>query len=439
MAAFCATSTETAGASEMSVLQTSAVGYARLALSIHDLGKCYRRYARQWDRVRQWFAGKQKRYYQEHWALRQVSFQIERGQTVGILGANGSGKSTLLQLIAGTLAPTEGSIAVNGRVAALLELGSGFHPEFTGWENARLQASILGVSPEEVEEKLPSMAAFSELGEALDQPLRTYSSGMIVRLGFSVAISVQPDILLIDEALAVGDMRFQQKCMTRIRQLRERGVTILLVTHDLTAIKRLCDHAHVLECGALVQSGPSEPVCNWYFGHMMSDSSERAKLQADVPFRHGEGGARIKSWTLVDENQHSCTKVWLGRAYTLQVTLAYTRHIDQPVLGFYLRDRLGTEVLGTNTDAAGMPLPPGHSGRQWHVSFRFVLRLRPGAYTLCVAIVNDPVRAQCLDWIDNALILEVMDPQPGRVIHGLLAEEIAVTIKSPADVTAAAA
>lgn len=181
---------------------------ARPALRLEGVGKCYRRYARQADRVKQWLRPSH-RYYREHWALRGVSLNVECGRTVGVLGANGSGKSTLLQLVAGTLTPTEGVITLAGRVAALLELGSGFHPEFTGWENARLQASILGLSPDEVEVRLPQIAVFSELGDALDQPLRTYSSGMIVRLGFSVAISVDPELLLIDEALAVGDLRFQ--------------------------------------------------------------------------------------------------------------------------------------------------------------------------------------------------------------------------------------
>jgi ABC-type polysaccharide/polyol phosphate transport system ATPase subunit len=416
----------------ISLLQRDEEPIDRTALIVQNLGKRYRRYARQWDRIRQWFARNPRQYYQEHWALRGVSLRVERGQTVGILGANGSGKSTLLQLIAGTLTPSEGSVRYQGRVAALLELGSGFHPDFTGWENASLQAGILGLSPAEIEERLPIIAEFSELGEALNHPLRTYSSGMIVRLGFSVAISVDPDLLLIDEALAVGDMRFQHKCMTRIRHLRKMGITILLVTHDLSAIKRLCDHAYVLHQGRMVQSGPADPVCNWYFGEMTSAPPTRADLNSKQLLRHGQGGAKIQSWQFLDEYQKPISRAWLGKIYTLRVLVHFQSDVEKPVLGFYLRDHLGTEVLGTNTDSAAQHWPPARAGDTVVVTFRFALRIRPGAYTLCMAIVNDPISAQCLDWIDNADVLEVLDPQSGRVIHGLIAEDIAVKVTQTA-------
>lgn len=397
---------------------------ARPALRLEGVGKCYHRYARQADRVKQWLRPS-RRYYREHWALRGVSLNVEYGRTVGVLGANGSGKSTLLQLVAGTLTPTEGVITLAGRVAALLELGSGFHPEFTGWENARLQASILGLSPDEVEVRLPQIAVFSELGDALDRPLRTYSSGMIVRLGFSVAISVDPELLLIDEALAVGDLRFQQKCMTRIRQLRERGVTILLVTHDLSATKRLCDEVHVLEHGRLVRSGPSETVCNWYFGRMMSDAPVPPPEPGE-PFRHGARRDTIAGWEWCDEAGRPTQESWVGRTHVLRVRLHYHDSIARPVLGFYLRDRLGTEALGTNTHTAGLTMNPGVPGAAQTVTFRFVLRLRPGPYTLCVALADGPEECRVVDWVDHATVIEVRDPVPGRVIHGLVAEDIAV-------------
>jgi lipopolysaccharide transport system ATP-binding protein len=393
---------------------------------LEGVGKCYRRYARQFDRVKQWVLGRSRRHYQEHWALRGVSFAVERGQTVGILGANGSGKSTLLQLVAGTLTPTEGTVSIDGRVAALLELGSGFHPEFTGWENARLQGGILGLSPDEIDTRLPDIAAFAELGDALDQPLRTYSSGMIVRLGFSVAISVDPDILLIDEALAVGDLRFQQKCMTRIRQLRERGVTILLVTHDLGATTRLCDEVHVLEAGRLVRSGPGEPTCNWYFGRMMSAHAAGPTPSVN---RHGSGSAVVDHWEWCDEDGRPTPRGWTGQTHTLRVQLRFKDRVTAPVLGFFLRDRFGTDVLGTNTDTAGVRLTPGCPGDISVVTFRFTLRLRPGPYILCVALADDPLTPHVLDWIDHAQVIEVLDPEPGRVIHGLVAEDIAVSVE----------
>jgi lipopolysaccharide transport system ATP-binding protein len=411
---------------------------SQLVLRLENVGKCYRRYARQLDRVKQWMLGGRRRWYQEYWALRNVNLTVERGQTIGVLGANGSGKSTLLQLIAGTLTPSEGTLGTKGRIAALLELGSGFHPEFTGWENARLQAGILGLTPEAVENRLPQIAAFCELGDALEQPLRTYSSGMIVRLGFSVAISVDPDILLIDEALAVGDIRFQQKCMMRIRQLREQGVTILLVTHDLSAIKRLCDQAHVLQCGNLVRSGPSDSISNWYFGRMtetgalsIDAETHRGNGSTRSYFRHGDGRAQIESWAFLDEEGKPTERMWLGNICRLRVRVRFRESVSYPVLGFYLRDRLGTEVLGTNTQAERVPLC-AKPDRQIEVNFRFALRLRPGVYTLCVALADSSELASIsyLDWIDNAQILEVLDPQPGRIVHGLVAEEYEVAVNS---------
>ncbi len=420
----------TAGEDVLHITGHSHCALNRNALRLENLGKCYRRYARQFDRVKQWVMG--GKHFQEHWALRGVNLTVERGQTVGVLGANGSGKSTLLQLIAGTLTPNEGAIALQGRVAALLELGSGFHPEFTGWENARLQAGILGLATDEVQDRLPGIAEFSELGEALEQPLRTYSSGMIVRLAFSVAISVDPDLLLIDEALAVGDMHFQHKCMGRIRQLREQGVTILLVTHDLGATKRLCDQVHVLEKGRLVQSGPTEPVCNWYFAKMMSGMDNTPKPGAPQAglLRHGTGQGRIEHCEFLNEQGSPTKQVMIAEQCTLRVGLQYLLEVTHPVLGFYLRDRLGTELVGTNTDAACRPLPQGKSGDRAEVSFRFTLRLRPGTYTLCVALAGSATAPEYVDWIDNALVIEVHDPVPGRVTHGLVAEEIAVDVKA---------
>lgn len=401
------------------------------ALELRQVSKCYRRFARQWDRVKQWLRGDAHRYYTERWAVRDVNLLIERGSTVGILGANGSGKSTLLQLIAGTLTPTSGTLGIHGRVAALLELGSGFHPEFTGWENMRLQATILGVTDEEAAQKYEQMARFSGLGEALDQPLRTYSSGMILRLGFSIAIHLDPDILLIDEALAVGDLAFQQQCMGRIRELKERGVTIVLVTHDLETTKRLCDVAHVMDRGQLVQSGNTDAVCNWYVAHLLSDKKPGTTVPAitgQAPYRHGNQQAVIEQWQWLNPQGVATTQAYLGEQQTLAVTIRFAQAIDRPVIGFYLRDRLGTELMGENTDNARVSLI-GREGSRVTVHFRFGLHLRPGAYTLCLGLVDNPLQPVCLDWIDQAMTLQVHDSVSGRVVFGLFAEPIDVAIR----------
>jgi len=241
-----------------------------IAISLKHVSKVYKRYARPVDRLKEiLLPGKSRA--DEFWALQDISLEVPRGQTIGILGQNGSGKSTLLQIIAGTLTPTTGEAKVNGRLSALLELGSGFNPEFTGKQNVFFNGRMLGLSQEEIERKFDEIAAFADIGDFLDQPVKTYSSGMYVRLAFSVAINVNPDILIVDEALAVGDARFQQRCMTRINQLRNEGVSILFVSHDADAVKRLCDQAVVLEKGKIVNQGLALQMVNWYLALITVD------------------------------------------------------------------------------------------------------------------------------------------------------------------------
>lgn len=405
-----------------------------LALRIQNLGKCYRKYARNIDKLWQLLPNTKKQYFEEHWALRNVSFSVKKGQTIGVIGHNGSGKSTLLQLLAGTVTPTEGSITIAGRVTALLELGSGFHPDFNGRENAKLQANILGIGGDDLEARLERIAAFADIGNAWNEPLRTYSSGMIVRLGFAIATCVDPDVLLVDEALAVGDLRFQQRCMTRIKQLRDEGVSILLVTHDLEACKRICEETHVLEKGKLLRSGPSDAIANWYLGYMTRDLEETAEVEyqrVSVPenrlekslFRHGDGQGKIERVTMVTAEGDESETATLGEEVTLCVRASWKRQEQAPIIGFYLRDRLGTEMIGANTHTLGMRLPLS-CDEGCDLRFRFVLRLRPGMYTICVGMAYDPQVPRYLDWIDDALHVQVVDPQPGRVIYGLIHEEI---------------
>ncbi len=242
----------------------------KIAISLKNVSKVYKRYARPVDRLKEiLLPGKSRA--DDFWALQDISLEVPRGQTIGILGQNGSGKSTLLQIIAGTLTPTTGEVKVNGRLSALLELGSGFNPEFTGRQNVFFNGRMLGLSQEEIERKFDEIGAFADIGDFLDQPVKTYSSGMYVRLAFSVAINVNPDILIVDEALAVGDARFQQRCMTRINQLRNEGVSILFVSHDADAVKRLCDQAVVLEKGKIVNQGLALQMVNWYLALITVD------------------------------------------------------------------------------------------------------------------------------------------------------------------------
>jgi lipopolysaccharide transport system ATP-binding protein len=401
------------------------------AVRLENLGKCYRMYARPRDRLKQALFGRWRNYGREAWALRDVNLDVRAGETVGLIGANGSGKSTLLQIIAGTLTPTEGRALVRGRVSALLELGSGFNPEFTGRDNVFLYASILGLTHAQIEERFDRIAGFADIGDYLHCPLKTYSSGMVVRLAFAVAISVDPDILLVDEALAVGDIRFQQRCLTRIRQLRDEGVSILFVTHDLEAAKRLCDRLHVLEHGRVIRSGAPDAVANWYLGHMTGgnqsiDASESHLGGGKEQFRHGDGNGRITNVQLLTLEARPVRVARMDEVYRLRFEMEFQETIEAPIIGFYLRDRMGTDVIGVNTHQENAPLPTVRPGDNVTVDFILPLRLRPGHYSVNPGLAYNQHEMRYLDWIDNALVFEVIDPVAGRTVFGLTHPEVRV-------------
>lgn len=256
---------------------------SEIAIKVKDLSKCYQVYQRPSDRLKQMLSFGRKKYYREFWALKQTSFEIRKGETVGIIGRNGSGKSTLLQLICGTVTPTTGFVETKGLVSALLELGAGFNPEFSGRENVVLNAAILGISSNTIKSRMNEILEFSELGEFLDQPVKTYSSGMYSRLAFSIAIHVEPEILIVDETLAVGDARFVAKCMKRIKELQSKGVTILFVSHDVTSIRTLCERAIWLDRGSLVDAGDVFPVTAKFMEYMFQDEvPEEEALQTEI-------------------------------------------------------------------------------------------------------------------------------------------------------------
>ncbi len=382
------------------------------------------------------------------WALRDASFDVARGETVGVIGPNGSGKSTLLQILAGTLMPSAGRVWIRGRVAALLELGSGFDPEFTGRENVYLYAAILGLTPGQIEQRLQAIAEFADIGDYIDRPLKTYSTGMMVRLAFAVATSVDPDLLLIDEALAVGDVRFQQRSMARIRQLQERGVSILLVSHDLEAVKRLCRRVLVLDRGRLVRTGPPDAIVNWYLGWMTEPESGVRSQESGIRsprlevsprisgveeprafevFRHGDGNARIVNVQLLNADGAPAERVRLGDECRVRIEVEVLRTLPTAILGFYLRDRLGTDVIGVNTHQEGTPLPAVRPGDRVTVEFALSLRLRPGHYSISPALAYNPHEMRYLDWIDHALVFEIVDPRPGRTVFGLLYPDVRTT------------
>jgi lipopolysaccharide transport system ATP-binding protein len=421
---------------------------SNVAIEVSNISKCYQIYESSKDRFKEFFVPKLNRllnrkevkYYKEYWALHDVSFKINKGQTVGVIGRNGSGKSTLLQIICGTLNPSGGSVHVHGRVAALLELGSGFNPEFTGLENIYLGANILGLSKQEIDKRLQSIMDFADIGEFLSQPVKTYSSGMTVRLAFSLIAHVDADILIIDEALAVGDAFFTQKCMRFLRKFMETG-TVLFVSHDTASIKSLCNFAVWLDEGRLIQSGDPELVCNSYmesvhtnkiidssqFGtrHQLYvpnvdvrsdliDSSNLAnrisvfEFNPDSP-RFGEARALISGVLVRDKNGDPCNQVLGGELVTLEISCSAQVDVESIIIGFYFKDRLGQYIFGDNTFLTYSNDPISlRCGEKCTAAFGFYMpRLSKGHYSICAAVAtgNQEDHAQ-QDWVHDAVILE---------------------------------
>ncbi|MBE9215518.1 ABC transporter ATP-binding protein [Plectonema cf. radiosum LEGE 06105] len=457
-----------------------------IAISLQNVSKCYKRYGRPVDRLREVLLP-QKSYAQEFWALKDISLEVPKGQTVGIVGQNGSGKSTLLQIIAGTLTPTTGEIAVRGRVSALLELGSGFNPEFTGRQNIFFNARLLGMNQGEIEDKFDDIAAFADIGDFLDQPVKTYSSGMYVRLAFSVAINVDPQIMIVDEALAVGDARFQQRCMTRINQLRNSGISVLFVSHDAEAVKRLCDYAIVLEKGTVVNRGVALDMVSWYLALMTVDfdiekvrqleklarigrgienndisliNSDEIIDETHIPnrdisniinnadhlindgialnenryknktddlscgdnfkyFRHGDGQARITKTWIVDEQEEEIERVYLGSKIKVYIEVEFLSNQSEYLIGVLVRDRLGTDIIGINTYQENIELAEVVTGDKYLYCFQFEINIRPGVYSISPSVAYDQYRMPWLDWVENAVIFQVVDPEPKRLVFGL--------------------
>lgn len=379
-----------------------------------NLGKRYKRYRSPRYRALEWLTlgGVQK--HQDLWALRQVSFDVDSGEAVGIVGQNGAGKSTLLKLIVGTTQPTEGTFSVSGRVSALLELGMGFHPDFTGRQNAVMALQMMGMEEGEAEDSLPEITAFSELDGFLEQPLRTYSSGMQMRLGFSVATTRRPDLLIVDEALSVGDAYFQHKCIGRIREFKESGTTMLFVSHDPAAVKTLCDRALLLDQGLLIREGSAEEILDYYNAliaqrekeasiHQLKEDGARART------RSGDGKAAIVGVRMTDTEGNETTSFTSGERGYVEVDLDFREDLAEYTIGILFRDRLGNEIFGANTTCLDVETPPATAGERARARFGVDLSLGHGHYSLTVA-VHAPAGhvSENHDWIDNALSFQVI-------------------------------
>jgi lipopolysaccharide transport system ATP-binding protein len=389
---------------------------AETAISVHGLGKMYRIYNRPQDRLKEmlfWRLGKS--YGRDFWALRNVSFEVRKGEAVGIIGRNGSGKSTLLQIITGTLAPTAGEVQVSGRVAALLELGSGFKPEFTGRENVFLNGAILGIGRKEMEARFDEIAAFADIGTFIDQPVKTYSSGMMVRLAFALQASVEPDILIIDEALAVGDIFFRQKCYQRLEDLRARGVSILLVSHSMPDIEQLCERAMLLDQGeTFFQGAASEAVKRYYLidqherlatqgvslDHVLSSQDVLWQADEDLFWPPSEafldiarvaqvsnGWARCTGVALCDSYGQPCHVFEQGETASFFYEFELLQAIDVPIGGVVLQNEKGVIVHGKNTLQYGSAVPSRiPQGSRIRFQQEITLEIAPGEYTFEVGL-----------------------------------------------------
>lgn len=429
------------------------------AIEVTGLSKCYQIYDKPVDRLKQMLMRGRKQYFKEFWALKDVSFKIKKGESVGIVGRNGSGKSTLLQMICGTLNPTSGQITAKGRVAALLELGAGFNPEFTGVENVYMAASLYGLNTTEVDRRLEAIVAFADIGEHINQTVKTYSSGMYVRLAFAVIAHVDADILVVDEALAVGDAFFTQKCMRYIRNFQRNGGTLLFVSHDTGAVSNLCDKAILLKDGALIKMGVPKDVSEHYLATLYSaeqqvdnnlgneNKSTEIEKQEVVEYRDvresiinacslrndievfsfeghgnafGNGGAEIFSVKVLDSLYKPVACFVGGEEIILEIKCLAHQDILSPIIGFQFKDRLGQVLFCDNTYLAFMKQPVAiKHGETVSARFEFRLPILPtGSYSICPAIAdgNQNEHVQ-LHWLNDALILQV---NASSVVMGLI-------------------
>jgi lipopolysaccharide transport system ATP-binding protein len=414
-----------------------------IALRVERVSKQYRIYDRPGDRLKESLTRGRWKWHHEFWALRDVSFEVEAGTTTGIVGPNGGGKSTLLQIITGTLEPTHGNVWYEGRIAALLELGAGFNLEFTGIENVFMSAALMGFSRQETETLLPQIEHFAEIGEFINQPVKTYSSGMYVRLAFATAVATEPQILIIDEALSVGDALFQHRCLRRIKQMQENGATIVFVSHDPSAVKALCSRAILLNAGKIDSDGKPSDVLNRYQGLIMereqayeaaqpppeSDWAERKSGDAEsdsltgassslrYSYRHGDRSAEVLSAELLNSDNETVDVIDSGDALRARLRVRFHRDLDDPLFGFLIRTRHGISAYGANTEQKGLKFGLVKAGEIVEVTFGFDCWLGTDSYSVSFAVHSGD--GVSYDWLDGVHFFRVVSAPPVEGIANL--------------------
>ena len=404
------------------------------ALQIKHISKEYKLYEKQADRLKEAFHPFKKVYHKKFYALHDVDFQINKGEKVGIIGANGAGKSTLLKIITGVLNPSEGEILIEGKVAALLELGAGFNSEYTGIENIRLNGTLMGYSEKEIEEKMEQMIEFADIGEFIYQPVKSYSSGMFVRLAFATQIFSEPDILIVDEALSVGDIRFQQKCFRAMEEIM-KDRTVVLVTHDTAAVTRFCERVIWINKGQVMYDGEVSEGLKRYQEFLINQAIEEKEIvgkndldveetkesveevtkKLEIPEvlssikPKGNGDAKIVRCGLFDLEDNLLEYVEPGQQVKCVVHVDFYKKAGHPILGLAIRDRLGNEIIGINTETLEQTLPSAEGKREYRISFK-IPELNKGEYTISIAIANgyqaDHVQ---MCWLDDVIVYKIAD------------------------------
>lgn len=381
-------------------------------VSVTNLGKAYKQYSSRWGRLAEWLLPGKWNWHSNQWVLQDINFHVRSGEAVGIIGINGAGKSTLLKLITGTTKPTTGKIQIQGRVAAMLELGMGFHPEFTGRQNVYMAGQLLGIPTEVIARLMPEIETFAEIGDYIDSPVRVYSSGMQMRLAFSVATAIRPDVLIVDEALSVGDAYFQHKSFDRIRQFRKLGTTLLIVSHDKASIQSICDRAILLHQGRIVTEDSPEAVMDYY--NAMLAERQNQKIQ-QVPLENGKlqtvsgtGEATVTDILVLNEIGQPIEVIDVGQQVTLRVFIRTNTDIPRLVFGYSIKDRLGQTIYGTNTDLTRQPLENVPATSVLCYDITFPMNLGPGSYSIQTALVSTQTHlVNNYEWRDLAVLFEV--------------------------------
>ncbi|MBW9432345.1 ABC transporter ATP-binding protein [Atlantibacter hermannii] len=383
-------------------------------ISVSNIGKAFKQYPNRWARLAEWFFPGNAARHQLKWVLKDINFTVNPGEAVGIIGINGAGKSTLLKMITGTSQPTRGNIHISGRVAALLELGMGFHPDFTGRQNVYMAGQLMGLHADDISKLMPQIEDFAEIGDYLDSPVRVYSSGMQMRLAFSVATAIRPDVLIVDEALSVGDDYFQHKSFERIREFRRQGTTLLIVSHDKQAIQSICDRAILLNAGRIEMEGEPEAVMDYYNALLAAKQNQKVeqKITAEGKTQtiSGTGEAEVSEIGLLDENKKLIEIVNVGQPVILHIEVKVNKDIPRLVLGYGIKDRLGQVLYGTNTDLKKKVVDNVKAGTTLVYDFSFDANLGPGSYSIQTALVStDTHLVNNYEWRDLALLFNVVN------------------------------